>query len=219
MSDDAAVPDTAEVRARLGPLVRRPVVRDAVDLVGTPGSRHAVATPALIVDADALERNIDTARGDAETAGVALRPHAKTHKCAVIARRQLDAGAAGICVAKLGEAEALAAAGIDRLLVTSPVHPGLVERIAALRATGTDLAVVLDDIDGVAPLARAVERVPGLDVLVDVDVGMHRSGVRSSPSRSGGGRRCGCGACRATAGTGSTSPTRRHATGPWPRAW
>jgi D-serine deaminase-like pyridoxal phosphate-dependent protein len=179
MSDGRAVPDAAEVAARLGPLVRRPVVRDAVELLGSPGSRHAIATPALVVDADALERNIDTARRLAGAAGVDLRPHAKTHKCAALARRQLDAGAAGICVAKVGEAEALAAAGIDRLLVTSPVHAGLVERVAALRATGTgtDVTVVLDDIDAVAPLARAVEGIQGIDVLVDVDVGMHRSGV------------------------------------------
>ena len=61
MSDDGAVPDAAEVTARLGPLIRRPVVRDAVDLMGAPGSRHAIATPALVVDTDALESNIDTA--------------------------------------------------------------------------------------------------------------------------------------------------------------
>ncbi len=177
MSDGVALPDATEVAARLGPLIRRPVVRDAVELLGWPGSRSAIATPALVVDADALERNIDTARRHAGAAGVGLRPHAKTHKCAAITRRQLDAGAAGICVAKVGEAEALAAAGIDRLLVTSPVHAGLVERVAALRAAGTDVTVVLDDPGAVAPLARAAEGVAGLDVLVDVDVGMHRTGV------------------------------------------
>jgi D-serine deaminase-like pyridoxal phosphate-dependent protein len=185
MSDGVAVPDATEVAARLGPLMRRPVVRHAVELLGSPGSRRAIATPALVVDADALERNIDTARRHAGAAGVGLRPHAKTHKCAAIARRQLDAGAAGICVAKVGEAEALAAAGIDRLLVTSPVHAGLVERVAALRAAGTDVTVVLDDTDAVAPLARAVVGVAGLDVLVDVDVGMHRSGV-AGPDRAAG---------------------------------
>jgi D-serine deaminase-like pyridoxal phosphate-dependent protein len=184
MRDGVAIPDATEVAARLGPLMRRPVVRDAVDQLGSPGSRRGVATPALVVDVDALERNIDTARRLAGAAGVGLRPHAKTHKCAAIARRQLDAGAAGICVAKVGEAEALALAGIDRLLVTSPVHAGLVPRVAALRAAGTDVTVVLDDVHAVTSLARAVEGIGGLDVLVDVDVGMHRSGV-PDPVRAG----------------------------------
>src|SRR5690606_7185067 len=139
--------------------------------------RHRIPTPALVVDVDDLDRNIAAAAEWARAAGVGLRPHAKTHKCAAIARRQLAAGAAGVCVAKVGEAEALAAAGIDRLLVTSPVHRGLVDRVAGLRAGGATLAVVVDAEEAVGPLAQAVEPVGGLDVLVDVDVGLHRTGV------------------------------------------
>jgi D-serine deaminase-like pyridoxal phosphate-dependent protein len=77
----------------------------------------------------------------ARAGGVTLRPHAKTHKCATVARLQLEAGAVGICCAKLGEAEAMAAAGIGSILVTSPTATAaLAQRAAALKATGVDLA-------------------------------------------------------------------------------
>src|SRR5690606_36682785 len=90
-------------------------------LVGQPGSRLLRPTPALLVDLDRLEANIARMAARAEAAGIATRPHAKSHKCAAIARRQLAAGAAGICCAKVGEAEALAAAGVGPILLTSPI--------------------------------------------------------------------------------------------------
>ncbi len=144
-----------------------------------PGSRWEVATPAAIVDLDALERNVARMAARAEAAGVALRPHAKTHKCATVARLQLDAGAVGVCCAKLGEAEALFAAGVTDILVTSPAStPPLAKRAAALRAAGCTLAVVVDHPDAVPALgAAAAEAGVRLDVLVDVDVGLHRTGV------------------------------------------
>ena len=80
------------------------------ELLGRPGSR-ADRTQALVLDLDALEANIATMAELARARGVALRPHAKTHKCARIARLQLAAGAVGQCCAKLGEAEAMAARG------------------------------------------------------------------------------------------------------------
>lgn len=136
-------------------------------------ARRDLPTPALVVDLDVLEHNLAVAQQLADAHRVGLRPHAKTHKCAEIARRQLALGARGICVAKLGEAEALAAAGIDRLLVTSPVHPGWTDRLAALCAGGVDLSVVVDSAASVNALPEASE----LGVLVDVDVGLHRTGV------------------------------------------
>src|ERR1051325_6361527 len=78
-------------------------------LIGRPGSRHALDTPALLVDRDALERNIAAMAAHARAVGVALRPHAKTHKSVRIAQRQVAAGALGICCATLGEAEAMVA--------------------------------------------------------------------------------------------------------------
>jgi D-serine deaminase-like pyridoxal phosphate-dependent protein len=175
--DPAAEREGAEIATGLGARVDRPVVRRALDLLGRAGSRDRIATPALVVDVDALAHNLDAGQRLADEAGVALRPHAKTHKCAAIARRQLSRGAVGICVAKVGEAEALAAAGVDDLLVTSPIHAGLVDRVAELRRTGAAVAVVVDHPDVVAPLARAPAAAGGIDVLIDVDVGLHRTGV------------------------------------------
>src|SRR3569833_3051626 len=90
-------------------------------LIGRQGSRRDLNTPALVVEADALERNIAKLAAFARDKGLSLRPHAKTHTCAAIARRQIEAGALGVCCAKLGEAEALTEAGIDGILITSPV--------------------------------------------------------------------------------------------------
>lgn len=134
--------------------------------------RSDLPTPALVVDLDALEHNLAAAQALADAHDVGLRPHAKTHKCAAIARRQLDLGARGICVAKLGEAEALAAAGIGPLLVTTPFHAALAGRVASL-AGSTALTVVVDAVDAAQALPD------GVAALVDVDVGLHRTGVTS----------------------------------------
>ena len=91
-------------------------------LIGIPGSRYRLDTPALVLDLDALERNLAAMAAHAAAAGVALRPHAKTHKSVEIARRQVAAGAVGICCATLGEAEVMAAAGVDE----SNTAPGTV---------------------------------------------------------------------------------------------
>jgi D-serine deaminase-like pyridoxal phosphate-dependent protein len=85
-----------------------------------------------VVDLDALERNVARMAARARAGGVTLRPHAKTHKCATGRRLQMEAGAVGVCCAKLGEAEALAAAGVRSILVTSPTStPALARRAAA----------------------------------------------------------------------------------------
>jgi D-serine deaminase-like pyridoxal phosphate-dependent protein len=112
---------------------------------------------------------------------VTLRPHAKTHKCATVARLQLEAGAVGICCAKLGEAEAMAAAGIGSILVTSPTATAaLAQRAAALKAAGKNLSVVLDHPASADDLAEACrEAGVRLDVLIDVDIGLRRTGVAS----------------------------------------
>src|ERR1700753_153339 len=88
-------------------------------LIGPQGSRRSLNTPALVLDVDMLERNIaEMARFAAENK-VKLRPHSKTHKSADIAKRQIAAGALGVCCAKLGEAEALADEGIQSMHITS----------------------------------------------------------------------------------------------------
>jgi len=144
-------------------------------LIGRQGSRRDLNTPALLVDLDALERNIAAMAARAARAGVSLRPHAKTHKCAEIARRQIAAGALGVCCAKLGEAEALAEAGIGGLLITSPVVGApAVARLAALARRSPDLMASVDSLEAVEAIAASGAR---LTLLVDIDPGMHRTGV------------------------------------------
>jgi D-serine deaminase-like pyridoxal phosphate-dependent protein len=162
------------------PTFRHPVDELLDALVGQPGSRHRLPTPVLLADLDRLEANIARMASRAAGAGLAVRPHAKSHKCAAIARRQLEAGAAGICCAKIGEAEALAAAGVGPILLTSPiVGDDQARRVAALARAHPGLAVVVDHPRQARELARAfagAEDAP-LATLVDVDVGLARTGV------------------------------------------
>ena len=150
-------------------------------LIGRAGSRDRLNTPALILDLEAFERNIARMADFAKQHGLALRPHAKSHKSADIARAQLAAGAVGLCCAKLGEAEALAAEGIDGLHLTSPVVTApAIARLAALARRMASLSVVADHPDAVDALAIAVQGGPPLTVLVDIDPGIRRTGVASA---------------------------------------
>jgi D-serine deaminase-like pyridoxal phosphate-dependent protein len=160
-------------------IARRPHILEAVADLNEPGSRHRLATPAAIVDLDILERNIATLRRALEGNAVALRPHAKSHKCSRLARLQMEAGAVGICCAKPGEAEALAGAGIQSILITSPVVAAdTAARVVHLAAGIQDLAVVVDHPTGVERLGHAARQASiVLPVLIDVDVGQGRTGV------------------------------------------
>jgi D-serine deaminase-like pyridoxal phosphate-dependent protein len=135
-------------------------------------------TPAVLVDLDVLERNIARQAERARTAGVRLRPHAKTHKCPEIARMQLAAGAAGISLAKTSEAEVFAAAGFDDIFIAYPVAGlGKAERLLAL-SDRLRLAAGTDSVEGARHLSETF-RAAGrkLDVLLKIDVGYHRVGV------------------------------------------
>ena len=146
-------------------------------LIGRQGSRRDLNTPALIIEVEALERNIATMAAFAKAAGITLRPHAKTHKCAAIAKLQMAAGAVGVCCAKLGEAEALSEAGVTDILITSPVvGPMGVERLVALSARTPGLMATVDHPDAVAALAATGAL---LTLVVDIDPGIHRTGVAS----------------------------------------
>ncbi|MGF1593216.1 MAG: alanine racemase [Kiloniellaceae bacterium] len=152
------------------------------DLLNRPGGRLEIATPALVLDLDALEANIAAMAAWAKAEGIALRPHAKTHKSAAIGRLQMQAGALGLCCAKLSEAEALAAAGLDRLLLTSPVVGARrIARLMELTVECSELMLVVDDAANVATLAEAAAATGrDLDLLIDVDVGQRRTGVVSA---------------------------------------
>ncbi len=150
-------------------------------LVGRPGGRRHIDTPALVLDLDAFEQNLKVVHELARSRGIGLRPHAKTHKCAAIGRAQMAAGAVGLCCAKLGEAEAMGENGLDRLLLTSPViGSAKIERLLALNASVEELMLVVDDVANVAQLAAAATHAgQHLKLLIDVDVGTHRFGVTS----------------------------------------
>ncbi len=150
-------------------------------LIDRQGSRGLLNTPALVLDLEMLERNIAAMASFARDSRISLRPHSKTHKSPEIARRQIAAGALGNCCAKLGEAEAMVDAGIGGLLITSPVvsAPGI-ERLVALAGRSPDLMVTADHPDNVAALARAAATAGVvLSVVVDIDPGLHRTGVAS----------------------------------------
>ncbi len=138
-----------------------------------------IDTPALILDMDAFERNLDAMAAFAAAAGIALRPHAKSHKCAEVALRQVARGAVGICCQKLAEAEALADRGIQDILLTNEViGAAKLARLAAL-ARRVAISVLADSPEGVAMLARAAaDAGVKLGVLVEVDVGAKRCGVQ-----------------------------------------
>jgi D-serine deaminase-like pyridoxal phosphate-dependent protein len=143
-------------------------------------TRDEIPTPALLLDLDRFERNLARMAAHVRSAGKALRPHAKTHRCPEIARRQVAAGALGVACAKLGEAEVMARAGVRGLLVTTEVVSAqAIGRLMRLLAEAPDTMVVVDHPDNVAALAqaaRAAGQVAG--VLVDVDVGGRRTGVQ-----------------------------------------
>lgn len=146
-----------------------------------PFHRADLPTPALVLDRAALARNIARMAAFAAARGIALRPHAKTHKSAEIGRLQVAAGAVGLCCAKPGEAEALAGEGLANLHLTSPVvASGAVARLAALNGRSEGLSVVADHPDNVRALDAAVAGGPALAVLVDVDPGVRRTGVASA---------------------------------------
>lgn len=152
-------------------------------LIGQPRSRDRLNTPALILDLSLLRDNISKMASFARENRCALRPHAKAHKSADIARLLNEAGVVGHCCAKLGEAEALAAEGISNLLITSPiVTPAAIRRLVVLHCSTIGIAVVADHPDVVAAIAAAVENGPPLTVFVDVDTGTHRTGVDSAAS-------------------------------------
>ena len=93
---------------------------------------ETLQTPAVVIDRDTVARNIDHMQAAASARGVRLRPHTKTHKSPLIARWQIDRGAAGICCAKLGEAEVFAAAGFDDIRLPYPLNPAKADRLIAL---------------------------------------------------------------------------------------
>jgi 3-hydroxy-D-aspartate aldolase len=145
--------------------------------IGMPVAQ--IQTPALIIDLDAFERNVARMKTAAETMGVRLRAHAKTHKSADIALYQMaHGGAVGICCQKVSEAEALVRGGVTDVLVANEVtHPAKIDRLARL-AQRARISVCVDDASVVPVLDEAAARHGvRLDVLVEIDCGGRRCGT------------------------------------------
>jgi D-serine deaminase-like pyridoxal phosphate-dependent protein len=140
----------------------------------------SIPTPRVVVDLSRLRKNIAAMQSIAAGAGVRLRPHAKTHKSPIVARWQIEAGAVGICCAKLGEAEVFADAGIADIRLPYPVHPSNAARVLAL-LDRTRLSIIVDDLEVARGWSGAMTAAGRrLDVLIKVDVGFHRCGINAS---------------------------------------
>jgi len=138
-------------------------------------------TPALMLDIDLFNRNLELMRDRAARAGKKLRPHAKTHKCPEIAKRQIEAGnCAGVCAAKLSEAAGLAEAGLENILITSPVTtPEKIARLMNLHSALPGLMQTVDNLENANALSvAALKTGKPLPVLVDLDPEMGRTGIR-----------------------------------------
>jgi D-serine deaminase-like pyridoxal phosphate-dependent protein len=169
------------------PAGRRPLPAHLQALVGQ--AVDAVDTPALVVDLDAMERNLTRMAEFAAKHQIRWRPHAKMHKSAGLARLQMQAGAVGVCVQKTAEAEAMVAGGVPNVYISNEViAPAKLARVAALAlelaGKGGQLSLAVDSLLGVERLVTAVKAVsPGrtpralVDVYVEIDVGHGRCGI------------------------------------------
>jgi D-serine deaminase-like pyridoxal phosphate-dependent protein len=153
-----------------------------------------IDTPALVIDLDAMKRNLVRMGEFAKKHGIRWRPHAKMHKSAMLAKIQAKAGAAGVCVQKTSEAEALVAGGVHDIYISNEViAPGKLKRVAVLAKTvaaqGGRLAIAVDSGEGVIRLAKAMTEARGgsgvgtvIDVFVEIDVGHGRCGTQPGPA-------------------------------------
>src|SRR5919112_1255835 len=141
-------------------------------------SMWELETPALCVDLDKMERNIATMQAALKKNGLPSRPHAKTHKCAAIAKYQMATGSIGICCAKLSEAEAMAAGGVDKILMTtSNPSKNKIRRAMALRKSHPSFIQAVDEEQNARDLSEAAKAARVVaDVVIDVAVGT-RSGI------------------------------------------
>jgi D-serine deaminase-like pyridoxal phosphate-dependent protein len=134
-------------------------------------------TPCVLVDRTRVERNVERMQAAANSRGVRLRPHAKTHKSVAFARLQIERGAAGVCCAKIGEAEVFADAGIEDIRIPYPLNPINAPRLLAL-LNHARLSFIVDHIEVARGWSEAMQAAGReVDVLVKVDVGFHRCGI------------------------------------------
>lgn len=171
--------------------MKTPLGDELKRLVGQPVA--AIDTPALVVDLDAMQRNLSRMAEFARKHGLRWRPHAKMHKSSAIAKLQMQAGAVGVCVQKTSEAEAMAAGGVHDIYISNEViAPAKLARVAdlahQLAAEQGKLAIAVDSVEGVRRLAHEMnDRRRGgppavIDVFVELEVGQGRCGVTPGQS-------------------------------------
>jgi D-serine deaminase-like pyridoxal phosphate-dependent protein len=166
----------------------RPLPRSLAQLTGA--SIDSIDTPALVVDLDAMERNLARMADFARSHGMRWRPHAKMHKSAELALMQVRAGAVGVCVQKTAEAEAMVAGGVRDVYISNEVVSLFkLQRVAhmalALEAEKGKISIAVDSLEGVQRLAAAMQALNGpaqVDVFVEIDVGHGRCGVPPGPA-------------------------------------
>jgi D-serine deaminase-like pyridoxal phosphate-dependent protein len=153
----------------------------------------AIDTPTLVIDLDAMERNLQALQNFANAKNIMLRPHAKMHKCAALAQLQMQAGAVGVCVQKVSEAQALAALGVSDIYVSNIVISlqkceqlaQILCRPTAQKASKIRLSIAVDSLLGITHLAQAMQRYApqhSLRVFIEIDVGQARCGVPPGPA-------------------------------------
>lgn len=151
-----------------------------------PVSVAELPTPALVLNRPAMTRNIAKMAGFVRRHGKNIRPHAKTHKCPLISKQQIAAGAVGVCVAKVSEAVALITAGVSEVLITSPITTDSKARVlnslleAFVDQSRHELMLVVDSDTGFSVLQRNLDPSVRLSLVVDLDVSMGRTGTRDS---------------------------------------
>ena len=140
-----------------------------------------IPTPALLLDEAKLLRNLNDMAELTRSAGLALRPHSKMHKSPMIAHLQLAHGASGICCAKVSEAEAMQRAGVNAILITSPVRDErTLGRVAKLAQENQEMMIVIDAVEAAVSLNQALEasgQTHRLKVLIDINPGLGRTGI------------------------------------------
>lgn len=144
-----------------------------------PIALNELPTPALVIDLDKFESNLKKMQDHLNQYNIGLRCHTKMHKCPIIAKKQLEYGALGICCATVSEAEVMQANGIEKILITSPVVTSeKISRVVAIAKKSSKLEIVVDYIDGASLLNAAAEEANiNLSVIIDLDPGMGRTGI------------------------------------------
>jgi len=143
------------------------------------GNKYELDTPCLVLDEAVFMNNMESVHDAAKAAGKNVRPHAKTHKCSIVARKQIEAGAVGLCAAKISEAEVLSDTGLANILITGPLATRMkVERYAALLVKAPTLMLVVDNLASARLLDETLCRKKlSAAVFIDLDVGLGRTGV------------------------------------------